>query len=1024
MLRAYVYVCSAFARGFYEALRCGKSFPAAFDWGTARVEQEVPYETLVQSAFPELLQPREGAERVTPSGEAVPWYGQRALQAYSTLDTQRETRRRRTVQLRRYQQELVERIVGAEAEPRRRNAIVYLPTGSGKTMVAARIVEESVRRSPGKFAIFMVNTIPLVFQQAKVFDEFTELRVGHYCGEMSMFNWKEELETKQLVVITAGLLQNLLNERQLSLEDCCILVCDEVHHATKGHPFNQVLKDHFFTCTTEDQPHFLGLTASPGGEITEEDTRKRIVDLCLNTKAEVTTPQEHADELAAHVNHADVEFVQVPRESDDRGFDVIIEDFIGKLADILNKDSFPFKLGAFRTSDPQEFGTIDLPQAESASCGNEAWSFMVSTIRECYDAYFEWRESGHAAAYLAVQSTLKDLAKGWPEDSTSPSLSKDLHSLLQDRQLKQIMEDDTSGLKDFSSGKAARLVKYLQEICGGDGDGDGNDKRVLVFVTRRRTADALCSRIEKSAELSAHWRPGVLTGHGTSVAQDGMTWKEQTEAVERFNSGEVNLLLATSVAEEGLDIQACNYVIRLDAATTVEAMVQSRGRARHRDSHFVVFYENQGEQTSMAALQEKEKMMQQTVARLMGGQLKIERDRIDLQVLHTAGQRKFKESDAIEMLRQVCENENEHADYRTAHVGTGLVRKWQVTVQLPMGYQLPIEHTGELRQSEQAAKDTAAYEVCVRLHAYGLLDGYLGTNFVLDSSPPVDISAEGMSPPRKDVVMELNELCQPRGWVPTFVELSSLGEQRFQFEVSVVGSGREMAVRGEVQSSRKAAKKSAVAAWLGQQAVQDSRVAATDRVKAMSAVASAPAAEELRSKDVTMELNELCQRNGWNPPQVTYTADQLNEQVFQASVTVEQCVAVSTAVMGEAVRGKKNAKKAAVAAWLRAFQGGQATAAEAVPRSEAAEAVPPEPGPETAPEEMEVARPVSEWGVGALSSWLRDEMHLEDVAQQAVSNDVNGATALEMEKAEWQELGASGLQAAKVVGALKKKLRE
>ena len=73
---------------------------------------------------------------------------------------------------------------------------------------------------------------------------------------------------------------------------------------------------------------------------------------------------------------------------------------------------------------------------------------------------------------------------------------------------------------------------------------------------------------------------------------------------------------------------------------------------------------------------------------------------------------------------------------------------------------------------------------------------------------------------------------------------------------------------------------------------------------------------------------------------------------------------------------------------------------------------------------MEVARPVSEWDVGALSLWLRHEMHCEDVAQQTVSNDVNGATALEMEKAEWQELGASGLQAAKVVGALKKKLRE
>ena len=51
---------------------------------------------------------------------------------------------------------------------------------------------------------------------------------------------------------------------------------------------------------------------------------------------------------------------------------------------------------------------------------------LLLTIRECYDACFEWRESGHAAAYLAVQSTLRGLAKGWPEDSSSPSLRRRL----------------------------------------------------------------------------------------------------------------------------------------------------------------------------------------------------------------------------------------------------------------------------------------------------------------------------------------------------------------------------------------------------------------------------------------------------------------------------------------------------------------------------------------------------------------------------------------------------------------------
>lgn len=50
-------------------------------------------------------------------------------------------------------------------------------------------------------------------------------------------------------------------------------------------------------------------------------------------------------------------------------------------------------------------------------------------------------------------------------------------------------------------------------------------------------------------------------------------------------------MVATSVAEEGLDIRQCNVVIRFDLAKTVLAYIQSRGRARKPGSDYILMLE-------------------------------------------------------------------------------------------------------------------------------------------------------------------------------------------------------------------------------------------------------------------------------------------------------------------------------------------------------------------------------------------------------------------------------------------------
>lgn len=43
-----------------------------------------------------------------------------------------------------------------------------------------------------------------------------------------------------------------------------------------------------------------------------------------------------------------------------------------------------------------------------------------------------------------------------------------------------------------------------------------------------------------------------------------MTESGQKKSVETFRSGEFNLMVATDIAQEGLDVPECNYVIRYE----------------------------------------------------------------------------------------------------------------------------------------------------------------------------------------------------------------------------------------------------------------------------------------------------------------------------------------------------------------------------------------------------------------------------------------------------------------------------
>ena len=127
----------------------------------------------------------------------------------------------------------------------------------------------------------------------------------------------------------------------------------------------------------------------------------------------------------------------------------------------------------------------------------------------------------------------------------------------------------------------------MSDLCG------------IVFVRRRVTAKVLSELINRLLGEYDHYS-GILCDfvHGHSQLElmrgsdhGGMTSKKQEQILRRFREGEFNVLIATSVVEEGLDVRKCNLVVRFDGLDNYREYVQSKGRARAAESRYVVLAE-------------------------------------------------------------------------------------------------------------------------------------------------------------------------------------------------------------------------------------------------------------------------------------------------------------------------------------------------------------------------------------------------------------------------------------------------
>ncbi|KAL3700286.1 hypothetical protein R1sor_018308 [Riccia sorocarpa] len=489
------------------------------------------------------------------------------------------------------------------------NSIIFLPTGTGKTLVAVMVVKFLTQLNTGKLGIFLAHRVPLIQQQAKVLEEEGDLRVKVITGENSQtISSSADLEKicsdYEVLALTAQVFLNLILQG-FPVERCSCIVFDEAHNAVGDHTYIKILRE-LSLCALDLRPRIVGLTASPAGEATFEATYNKVEELCHNfCSARVLMPVLWADELLTASAETKTKYTFVSLSSDEIQLRYELWEYFYLLWDMfyacLSNETLEHI--ARETTHPKDLRSRS-PRNHVTNWTFQCRGLLKDILRFCNDQERsnsrDFVEKMYEILVLIDESrvhgvsTLKErlIQKKW-------ELAIPGERLL----LERILALSSS---ETISTRVEKLVDEVKLVLM-----ENPTSRILVFVDTRFTASALEHILAGIPDMEK-LRPSRLVGQS---GFDGMSWAEhQKPMLERFRSGIVQLLIATSVLEEGIDVPTCNLVVRFDSINTMTGSIQSRGRARLSESKFVVLLD-QEENEKVRKLHRMEADMQQVIRR-------------------------------------------------------------------------------------------------------------------------------------------------------------------------------------------------------------------------------------------------------------------------------------------------------------------------------------------------------------------------------------------------------------------------
>jgi ERCC4-related helicase len=439
-----------------------------------------------------------------------------------------------------------------------RNTLVVLPTGLGKTAIALRVIAEYLLRYPQQSVLLLAPTRPLVVQHAR---SVSSTLFGPdpvvLTGTVSPEKRAALLHPPQVVVATPQVIGNDLARGELTLDPYSLIVFDEAHRAVGDYPYVTIGRVN----QAGPKARVLAMTASPGAR------KSKIEEVWANLGIEHFEYRTVLDvDVRPYLHGVGVETVTVTVPADVRYLAVLLRAAIQRQGEILARqnllptgevsrrdllmlrDRLQRELGAARArGEPPMAGVWGAVTAQSAAMkGLHALELIESQGVDALRDFFLKQEKGKGSRRTPSQKAFLD----------DPDVVR----------VQEALRTTT-----VEHPKIAKTIEIVATELR-----KAPDSRALVFAQYRETARLLVEQLRSLQDPAV--RAARFVGQASHATDEGLSQKEQIALLDRFRSGELNCLVATSVAEEGLDIPSTDLVVFYEPVPSMIRTIQRRGR--------------------------------------------------------------------------------------------------------------------------------------------------------------------------------------------------------------------------------------------------------------------------------------------------------------------------------------------------------------------------------------------------------------------------------------------------------------
>jgi Fanconi anemia group M protein len=443
-----------------------------------------------------------------------------------------------------------------------RHSLVCLPTGLGKTAVSLLVTAQRLHQHGGR-SLMLAPTKPLVAQHAEFYREALEIsdeEIVTFTGEVRPDDRAALWEDARVVLATPQVVENDLLGSRISLAEVTHCTFDECHRATGGYAYNYIAERYHQDAA---EPLVTGMSASPG------DEEEAILEVCANLgigNVEVMT-EDDAD-VAAYTHETAVEWerIELPETVEEirERVRTVIRERMSALADLGVTNSTKPDVSEREIQKIQ--GRVKRLMDDDDSAGYRGMSLLA-----------EVRKLRTAMTYVETQSveSFRRYMDRQREAARSSGASKADQRMVSEPAVQQAVRRAEEYDDLHPKFRRARIL-LAQTLGIGDGE------RVIVFTESRDTAETLTDF------LSEHFETERFVGQSDTDGSDGMTQREQQDVLERFRAGEFEVLVSTSVAEEGLDVPEVDLVLFYEPVPTAIRSIQRKGRTGRQTEGRVV----------------------------------------------------------------------------------------------------------------------------------------------------------------------------------------------------------------------------------------------------------------------------------------------------------------------------------------------------------------------------------------------------------------------------------------------------